>query len=193
MLRNLLTVRALFNLVFGVVFLYWAEHEVLRGLGRGGFYALVDGVLTLTIAAALLRTPARGLAWLAGADGALRVAAGTFIFVNPGVEQMPLTAALFLVVLTIAFIVLGILGLASALIALRRQLNARGDTTWVWSAAAVSLSTLLLGVGFALTSFEQQLRVILSWYAIALGIILGYAALRVAPAAVPASPPAVAG
>ena len=52
------------------------------------------------------------------------------------------------------------------------------------AAAAVSLSTLLLGIGFALTSLEQQLRVILSWYAIALGIIL-VPALRFAPAAAP--------
>jgi len=190
MLRSLLIVRALFNLAFGVVLLFWAEHEVLRGFGRGGFYALVDGVLTLAIAASLLRTPARGLTWLAGVDAALRLAAGAFIVSNPGLEQMPLTTSLFLGVLTVAFIVLGLMGLAYALTGLRRQRGAVSDTSLLWPAAALGLCTLLLGTAFALTAVDQQLRVILSWYAIALGVILGFTALRLRPTTAAVGPSA---
>ena len=60
----------------------------------------------------------------------------------------------------------------------------------VWPAIALSLCTLLLGVGFALSFVDQQLRLLLGWYAIALGVILGVAAFRLGRATVRTAPPA---
>ncbi|HSB99583.1 MAG TPA: hypothetical protein VLE45_06670 [Burkholderiaceae bacterium] len=175
MLRRFLLLRSVFNLLFGVVLLLWLWREGLTGMTRGGFYAVVDGLLTLGLAAALLHRRAR-LALLTGADGALRLGAGAFVLANPGIEQMPVTMTLMLVVLTIAFVTLGVAGLAYVFLALRGQASEAGRPPLAWPAAAISLCTLLLGVGFTLSFLDQQL--LLAIYAIALGVILGFAAMR---------------
>ena len=82
------------------------------------------------------------------------------------------------------------MGLAYALTGLRRQRGAVSDTSLLWPAAALGLCTLLLGTAFALTAVDQQLRVILSWYAIALGVILGFTALRLRPTTAAVGPSA---
>jgi len=190
MLKPLLTLRAVFNLLFGVALLIWMEHEALQGLTRGGYYALVDGGLTLAFAAALLSTRSRGLMLLATADGLLRVALGAFILANPGLEQMVMTTTLLLVCASVACIVIGVVGLFYALVRERRRVLAPGETSLVWLAAAIGFCTLLLGVGLALSFLDQQLRLMLAFYAIALGVILGYTALRLGRGAAHAAPSA---
>ncbi len=190
MLRAFLALRAAFNLLAGVALLIWMAREGSSGLARGGWYALLDGALTLAIAAALLPARGRWLVVLAAADGVLRLFVGAFIVANPGFEQMPLTTALVLVVLTIAFITLGLVGLLYAWLGLRRQAGASGEAPLLWPAIALSLCTLLLGVGFALSFVDQQLRLLLGWYAIAIGVILGVAAFRLGRATVRTAPPA---
>ena len=49
---------------------------------------------------------------------------------------------------------------------------------------------LLFGVGFALSFVDQQLRLLLGWYTIAIGVILGFAAFRLGRTAVRTAPPA---
>lgn len=188
MLKTLLIVRAAFNLLFGIVLLVWMEHEVLRGLGRGGLYLLVDGALTLAIAVALMGQRS-SLAAVTAADGLLRLGAGAFIVANPGLEQMVMTTTFFLVLVSIGFVTLGIVGLAITWFGARK--SATGAPAW--PPAAISLSTLLLGVGIALSFFDQQLRQIVAVYAVAVGLLLGFTVWRMQPAAPSGSSAGVAG
>jgi hypothetical protein len=189
MLRTLLMVRAAFNLVFGIVVLVWMEHAALRGIGGTGFYMLVDGALTLAIAFALPPGRRRWLAVLTAADGLLRLGVAAFIYANPGLEQMAMTTAFFLTAASVGFIVLGMLGLVAALLG-ARQAAAAGAP--VWPPVAITLCTLLLGLGIALSFFDQQLRAIIAVYAIVVGVLLGYAAWRLGPAAAQVRPAGVA-
>ena len=179
MLRPLFVARAAFNLLFGVVLL-WLAHQGHGGLAGGGLFALGDGLLALAIAVTLTRMGAGWLAVLAGLDGALRLVAGAVVVANPGLGQMPLTAALVLVLLAVALLTLGIVGLGYVLFALRGH-------PVLWPAAAICLCTLLLGAGLSLSFIDQQLRLLLAIYGLALGVVLALAAWRVgqAPAAVP--------
>ncbi|HEY6512139.1 MAG TPA: hypothetical protein VI032_09185 [Burkholderiaceae bacterium] len=191
MLKNLLIVRAVFNLLFGIVLVFWMEHEVLRGIGRGGFYLLGDGVLTLAIAAAL-RGLRPSLAMITAADGLLRLGAGAFIYANPGLEKMVMTTALFLVVVSIGFITLGIVGLAIVWLGARKVAAGAAAAAPAWPPAAIALCTLLLGVGIAISFFDQQLRLILVGYMLMVGVLLGYTAWRL-PASSAAASAGVAG
>ena len=180
MLRVLLLLRGTFNVLFGAFLLVWLETHALQGLGRGGFYALVDGLLGLVLGAALLQNPrGRWLALLALADGLVRVIIGALILGNPGMEKMVFGTTIFFTAVILACLVLGIGGVLYVLIGRRLEAGA-AEHALVWPAVTISLFTLLLGAGLAFGFLDQERRVMLGAYATAMGLTLTLASRRLA-------------
>jgi hypothetical protein len=178
MLRIVLLLRAAFNLLFGIGLLVWTQVATLHGLSRGGYYAVLDGLLGLALAAALLGARARGLAVLVLVDALARLLFGTLILANPGMGQTTLGTAFFFTAAIVACIALGVGGMLYALLRRRAEGLAHEERAMLWPAFTMSLLTLLLGASLAVGFIEETRRAALACYAIALGLALGYAGHR---------------
>jgi hypothetical protein len=185
-LKYLLLARGAFNLLFGLYILA----SIQSATPRGGLYAAIDGLLALAIAVALLRSRARWLFGLALVDALVRIGYGAMLLANPGIRRTILLGALFDAGLIFLLIALGIVGIAYVLLGKPSNVDSAQPRALTGLALVISLFTLLLGVGFAFGILGAERLGMLGGYAVALGLALGYAGLRVGRSDRLAPPPA---
>jgi hypothetical protein len=185
MLKALLLLRGAFNLVLGLALLVLSQERTLSGYGRGGLYALVDGLLALAVAVLLLRSRGRWLAVLAFPDALVRVILGIMVLANPGMDKSVFGQVFFLATVVVACIGLGVGGIAYVLVVGRRQRAQEGDEAMGRPALVICVLTLLLGVGLAFGFLEHERRLMLVGYAIAIGCTLCLAGYRLGSSAGP--------
>jgi hypothetical protein len=176
-LKYMLLARGAFNLLFGLFILASMRADAVQL--RGGLYAAIDGLLALAVAVALLRSRARWLFGLALVDALIRLGYGAMQLANPWIQKTVVLGALFDVGLIFLLIALGIVGIVYVLLGKTASIDPAQPRAMTGLALVISLFTLLLGVGFAFGILQEERRAMLACYAVAMGLALGYAGLRV--------------
>ncbi|MBO9513484.1 MAG: hypothetical protein J7549_05140 [Variovorax sp.] len=146
-LRMVLLLRGAFGLLFTLYLLFAPiSVEAQKGLGRNGYYAVIDGLIGMALWFALSRHPtARWLSSLAFADAVVRLVIGVFGLANPGIQSRVLGSVAYYGVVIVACIVLGAVGLIYVAMMSKRELP-NGRRSGAVPAFIVSLCTLLFGL-----------------------------------------------
>ncbi|SEA95541.1 hypothetical protein [Variovorax sp. YR216] len=158
-LRLVLLLRGAISLLFVAYLLVVPmSAEAQQGLGRNGYFALVDGL----IGAALWFTvskypPGRWLSSLVFADAVLRVVIGVFGLTNPGIQSRVLGSVAYFGVVIVFCIVLGAAGIIYALTKGRQPLP-NGRRSGALPLFIVSLATLLFGLALILGLATEDSR-----------------------------------
>ena len=177
-LRLVLAGRGLINVAFAIYFL--VSFDVTSNFVDGGVYALTDGAFALVAAALLYRLSYdTGLVGLAVADALVRLECGTTMLLYPSRETMP---TVFLGSVALTALLLGGAGITWAK---RRRTKPREAADEIqppaWPIAAASIALIIVGV-LVIFLDPVQRRVLVSLYALSLGLILLVAEVRRAAA-----------
>jgi hypothetical protein len=170
-LRLVLLFRGAISLLF-VAFLLFApiSADAPMGLGRNGYFALVDGLIGLALWFTVSKyPPARWLSTLVFADAALRLAIGVFGLANPDIQSRVLGSVVYYGAVIMLCIALGVAGIIYAATKGRQALP-NGPRSGALTAFIVSLGTLLFALALIFgLSTEHSPRSI----AVALTAVLG--------------------
>jgi uncharacterized membrane protein HdeD (DUF308 family) len=159
----LVALRGALAVVFGVLTLVWPDVTLLALILLWGVYALVDGVSSIVLGAAV-----PGHRWANVLIGVVGVLAGLVAILLPGE-----TAVVLLVIIAVWAVVAGVIQVAAAL-ALRRQLK------HAWFLVVTGALTLVLGVVLLLNPGAGALALVttIAVFALIWGISLILLALR---------------
>jgi uncharacterized membrane protein HdeD (DUF308 family) len=165
MTRNwwLVTLRGALAVIFGILTLAWPGMTLLALIFLWGFYALVDGISSIALGAAV-----RGHRWSNVLIGAVGVIAGLVAIMLPGE-----TAVVLLVIIAIWAIIAGVVQVAAG-IALRRAM------AHAWFLILTGGLTLVLGVVLLLNPGAGALALVttIAIFALIWGISLILLGLR---------------
>lgn len=158
-----LTLRGVFALLFGILFLLWPAASLGLLVLFFGAWALVDGVIALASAISGRR------AWYAAVEGVFGIAIGVITFVWPAITAI----ALFILIAAWA-IGGGILRVVSA-VALRKEMEGE-----IWLGLGGVASVVF---GFLMLALPAAGIQVLGWligvYAVVIGVLLIALSLRV--------------
>lgn len=179
-LRTVLLLRGAISVLFGA-YLMFVMPAADQQTGHNGYFALLDGVLGLTLWFALSKDPAgRWLSGLAFADGAMRLVTGVVTFIAPNIQSRVLGAVVYLGAIVVACIVLGAIGLIYVSMSKRRAVD--GRRTGALPALIASACTLLFGVALVLGfSTDDGRRSLVAMLTLALGLTYLVAGIRAKP------------
>ncbi|WP_221338155.1 HdeD family acid-resistance protein [Kutzneria kofuensis] len=165
MARNwwLVALRGALAVIFGILTLAWPGVTLVALILLWGIYALVDGISSIALGAAV-----RGHRWANVLIGVVGVLAGLVAIMLPGE-----TAVVLLVIIAIWAIVAGVIQVAAAL-ALRRTLK------HAWFLVVTGALTLVLGIVLLLNPGAGALALVttIAVFALIWGISLILLALR---------------
>lgn len=162
-LTAILAARALWNGAFAIHLLQQHEQSVAALILAFARFASVDALLSLLLAASWLAASPGRLLWLAPAiDAATRTALVGLVVIGPGGADVPLTALLYLWLLSTFAVVDGVLDVYEGL-RLERTLGRRRGWISLAVSGAVAVATgLIMFVVYPGVSLLRTLLVILS-------------------------------
>lgn len=146
-LRLVLLLRGAISLLF-VAYLLIApiSVEAQKGLGRNGYFSLVDGLIGMALWFTVSKyPPGRWLSTLVFADAAMRLVIGVFGLANPGIQSRVLGSVAYYGAVIVFCIVLGAVGVIYVYTKGRQPLP-NGPRSGALPAFIVSLGTLLFGL-----------------------------------------------
>ena len=158
-LRLILLLRGAISLLFvAYLLIVPISVEAQKGLGRNGYFSLVDGLIGVALWFTVSKyPPARWLSALVFADAVLRLLIGVFGLANPGIQSRVLGSVAYFGVVIVFCIVLGAVGLIYVLTKGRQPLP-NGQRNGALPASIVSLGTLLFGLAliFGLSTEDSR-------------------------------------
>lgn len=158
-LRLVLLLRGAISLLFvAYLLIVPISVEAQKGLGRNGYFSLVDGLIGAALWFAVSKyPPARWLSSLVFADAVLRVVIGVFGLANPGIQSRVVGSVAYFGVVVVFCILLGAIGIIYALTKGRQPLP-KGQRNGALPLFIVSLATLLFGLAliFGLSTEESR-------------------------------------
>jgi uncharacterized membrane protein HdeD (DUF308 family) len=164
----LLALRGLAAVIFGLLAFIWPGATLITLVWLFGAFALVNGILSLTLAANTPKGYPRFGSLILG--GLLGILAGFLTFVMPGITALGL-----LILIAAWAMVTGILEIIAAI-------KLRKEITNEWLLALAGLGSLAFGFVLLLQPGAGALVLILRWigaYALVFGILLFILAFRV--------------
>src|SRR5437899_324694 len=143
-LRTVLLLRGAISVLFVAYLMLMMPAADAQG-GHNGYFALLDGVLGMTLWFTLSKVPAgRWLSGLAFADGVMRLLIGVVTFIAPNIQSRVLGAVVYLGAIVVACIVLGAIGLIY--VSMSKRGASDGRRIGALPALIASACTLLFGV-----------------------------------------------
>jgi len=158
-LRLVLLLRGAISLLF-VAFLLIVpiSAEAEKGLGRNGYFALLDGLIGVALWFTVSKyPPGRWLSTLVFADAAVRLVIGVFGLANPGIQSRVLGSVAYYGAVIVFCVVLGAIGIIYVSTKGRQPLP-NGSRSGALPAFIVSLGTLLFGLAliFGLSTEDSR-------------------------------------
>jgi len=179
-LRTVLLLRGAISVLFVAYLIFMSPTGDPQG-GHNGYFAMLDGVLGMTLWFTLSKHPAgRWLSGLAFADAVMRLAIGVVTFIAPNIQSRVLGAVVYLGAIVVACIVLGAIGLIY--VSMSKRGASDGRRSGALTALIVSACTLLFGVALVLGfSTDDGRRSLVAMLTLALGLTYLVTGIRAKP------------
>lgn len=179
-LRTVLLLRGAISVLFVAYLMLMMPAADAQG-GHNGYFALLDGVLGMTLWFTLSKVPAgRWLSGLAFADGVMRLVIGVVTFIAPNIQSRVLGAVVYLGAIVVACIVLGAIGLIY--VSMSKRGASDGRRIGALPALIASACTLLFGVALVLGfSTDDGRRSLVAMLTLALGLTYLVTGIRAKP------------
>jgi hypothetical protein len=179
--RTVLLLRGAISVLFAAYLMFMTSAGVEQGLGRNGYFALLDGALGLALWFTLSKFSAgRWLSGLVFADAIMRLLIGVVTFIAPNIQSRVLGAVAYLGAIVIACIVLGAVGLIY--VAMNKRSAPDGRRIGALPALIVSACTLLFGLALVLgLSTDDGRRSLVAMLTLALGLTYLVTGIRAKP------------
>lgn len=180
MVKLTLFARSVINLFFCAVFFNLISQDSLNGLQPGGIYAVLDGFMGLVMAAALARQGnGTWTATLCALDAMIRIFIGLLLLRYPNLLGTMFGSSFFFVTLITSCLAIGGIGVFGTIFKLLSNLKQPQNSKQLsWPTLMISISTILLGVGFAFNFLQESQRTILGAYTFVVSLIFMIAGLQ---------------